>query len=262
MEIYILAGGKSTRMGRDKAVLTHNQKTFLEILCHLCKAHSDTVTIVSPHPAHTFPNSHTLADILPDKGPLGGIFTALTHTNAEKILTLSVDMPFISEKILQTVIKAGDTQDFIAAKNKENIYPLLGVYPKRLIPEIQATLSENKLKMKDFLAKNNASYCIFNEDASLFANINTPDDYLKQIPSRVVHKELKIFGKLSEILPSRLDITFPTTLKALKNNLYTSFPELKNHTFTIAVRQKITQQDRDIIIPEDEIALMPPFSGG
>lgn len=262
METYILAGGKSTRMGRDKGLLTCNQKTFLEILGHLCTAHADTVTILSPHPAHRFPNKPTLADILPDKGPLGGIFTALTHTNADRILVLSVDMPFISEKILQTLIAAGAAQDFIAAKNKENIYPLLGVYPKRLIPEIEAALSENRLKMRDFLEKNNASYCIFNEDASLFANINTPDDYLKYTRSKAVHKKLKIFGKLSEILPSRLDITFPTTLKTLKNSLYASFPELKNHTFTIAVRQKIIRQDAYIILPEDEIALMPPFSGG
>lgn len=91
MAIAILAGGMSTRMGRDKARLRFGRRTLLGHVRAAAEATGWPVRVVRK-------------DLVPRCGPLGGIYTALKSTRAEAVLFLACDMPFVSEKLLKSVV--------------------------------------------------------------------------------------------------------------------------------------------------------------
>ncbi len=94
LEICILAGGQSVRMGRDKARLRLGRRTLL--------GHARATALSLGLPARVIRR-----DLVPRCGPLGGIFTALTTTRAGAVLFLSCDMPFVTPALLRRVIRAG-----------------------------------------------------------------------------------------------------------------------------------------------------------
>jgi len=89
--IAILAGGLSTRMGRDKARLRFGRRTLLGHVRAAAEATGWPVRVVRK-------------DLVPRCGPLGGIYTALKSTRAEAVLFLACDMPFVSVKLLQRIV--------------------------------------------------------------------------------------------------------------------------------------------------------------
>lgn len=113
MEIsaYILAGGKSSRMGSDKGMLSLNETVFGgHIVNVLEKSSIKGITIVSSNPEFDFLNCNRIAYIYPCKGPVGGIFTALKHSVTQQNLILSVDIPLISAEIIEWLIENLDEE--------------------------------------------------------------------------------------------------------------------------------------------------------
>ena len=105
----ILAGGNSTRMGKDKALLSVGKTTLLAHaagrLLPLCK---DCI-ILSNHPTHTVPGIPRYADQVEPCGPLGGILTAFAVSNAAYLLVLAVDLPLASTALLKYLIDQVET---------------------------------------------------------------------------------------------------------------------------------------------------------
>src|SRR5262245_18156394 len=99
---FVLAGGKSTRMGRDKAGLSLNGRTLLETALAAAHAVADQVFILGAADLYgAF--GPTIADIFPGCGPLGGIHAALSSTQTQLNLVLAVDTPFLSPRLLQYI---------------------------------------------------------------------------------------------------------------------------------------------------------------
>ena len=100
----ILAGGKSTRMGTDKADLIVNGKTFLEIQADKLRRIGISDICLS---GHSSPLSYTrcVADIKPGLGPLGGIYSCFVSCSCRYALVLSVDTPLISESSLKSLLR-------------------------------------------------------------------------------------------------------------------------------------------------------------
>ena len=103
---YLLAGGKSTRMGENKAFIDFRGQTLLDRALATLRAVCDSVTIVGD-PSTFASYSPVIPDLFPGCGPLAGIHAALTHSSAELNIMLAVDMPFVSAELLRFLLQRG-----------------------------------------------------------------------------------------------------------------------------------------------------------
>ncbi|MDP5045340.1 MAG: molybdenum cofactor guanylyltransferase, partial [Leeuwenhoekiella sp.] len=106
---YILCGGKSTRMLSEKGLVELQDKTFIEHIINKLQKIKLSIFLVTENPSYTYLSVPTLPDIYKEKGPLGGIYAALKHTNAAQILILSCDVPLLSMETLQTILSSDFT---------------------------------------------------------------------------------------------------------------------------------------------------------
>lgn len=103
LTVFILAGGKSTRMGADKAFVTLDGRTLLARALELARSLTPDVRIVGD-PAKFAAFAPVVEDIFRECGPLGGIHAALRASQTELNLILAVDVPFVSAALLQYLI--------------------------------------------------------------------------------------------------------------------------------------------------------------
>lgn len=177
---YILAGGKSSRMGSDKGLLSLNNSTFLEhIIFALKEASIINITIVSSNSDYDFLNCKRIEDIYVDKGPVGGIFTALSHSKTEQNLILSVDIPLISTEIIQWLMNNIDAEKQITqAKVLDKINPLIAVYNKNVAPIFEEHLKKNQLKLRTVVDEiPHQTLEVPEKWCHFLQNINTKEDY-------------------------------------------------------------------------------------
>src|SRR5258708_27959227 len=98
--VFILAGGKSTRMGVDKAFVEIDGRTLLARALELARSVTRDVRIIGD-PAKFAPFAPVVEDVFPGSGPLGGIHAALRASQTELNLILAVDVPFVSRAMLE-----------------------------------------------------------------------------------------------------------------------------------------------------------------
>lgn len=172
---FILAGGKSTRMGRDKALLDWNGRTLLDHMVDLISSAVDKVHVVGR--AH-------LPDRLPGHGPLSGIATALETSETDTNLVVAVDLPLLSKEFLKYLRSQADlSHDLLIACKIGADFPLCLVIRKALAPEIRSRLASHDLSIHDLVENSPARVISESElrdagfNPSQFRNINTEDDY-------------------------------------------------------------------------------------
>jgi molybdopterin-guanine dinucleotide biosynthesis protein A len=211
VEAFILAGGKSSRMGRDKSLLELDGEPLVQRAANLLEPLVSKVTLVisaapSSTPADT--NRHstfglpTLTDRWPNSGPLGGIATALANSQSEWCLILACDMPcltkewiaFLLGKILQLESEDATSQnkressqqfDVIIPEASCGLEPLCAIYRSTCAPILATELNRGVRKVTDVLATLNlkriseSEWRKFSPDGNLFGNLNTWQDYLE-----------------------------------------------------------------------------------
>src|ERR1700721_1911296 len=136
---FLLAGGKSTRMGADKVFLEFGGQTLLQRALAVVATVCDGVTIVgdpakfaeyqaAKREAPTY--ELVVADVFPGCGPLGGIHAALAHSSAALNLMLAVDMPFVSTDLLVFLFDAAENNDatITVPRTSKGLQPLCAVY--------------------------------------------------------------------------------------------------------------------------------------
>lgn len=171
----MLAGGKSSRMGRDKGLVPLNEKPMISyLLAELEKLYINT-KIIANNPGYKQFNCPVYPDIIPEKGPMGGLLTAMEHTRAKSILLLACDMPFITAAALQDLVSKADGDKIIASEFQQKINPLFSIYPSNLKEKLKKNIAGEELKMTDFILKNRHVLLSFDKEKStgIFQNINT-----------------------------------------------------------------------------------------
>lgn len=147
-------------MGRDKALLTIDGETLLERTARVALAVSPHVLAIGRHrPGDwTQPELSFLPDDLPERGPLGGLATALRHATTP-ILLLACDMPAITSDALRWLMEAyadvdrsGNANSGIAVRNNDRIEPLFSVYSPSLLPAIERQIENGNLALRDLIA--------------------------------------------------------------------------------------------------------------
>jgi molybdopterin-guanine dinucleotide biosynthesis protein A len=172
----ILAGGKSSRMGKDKSTLKYLNDSFLETI--IAALNSAQIT-----PLFTSGLNHFKDNIPDDKqsiGPLGGIYSSLKYlanTNA-RVLFIPVDMPLITRALLLPLIQTPFKDDALCYDACH--FPLLVKRSPRILSTLNKIIHEENsdLSIKNFLTKIKLTRISCPENrAKLLKNINTPEDY-------------------------------------------------------------------------------------
>jgi molybdopterin-guanine dinucleotide biosynthesis protein A len=179
---FVLAGGKSSRMGRDKAALSLDGQTLLERTKELAKGVAERVRIVGPRSVY---GVDAIEDVYPDCGPLGGIHAALTNTATDLNLILSVDTPFVAPQFLQLLVseaaRAGTT--VTVPYVGERFQPLCAVYRREFLALAEAALRAGNNKIDALFCHttvrrvDEAEIMRLAFDPRMFDNLNTPEDF-------------------------------------------------------------------------------------
>ncbi len=183
--VAIIAGGQSRRMGRDKAFVDLDGKTLIQ---HVIDRSADlgqaeTILITNKTDAYRHLGLPMYPDALPDKGSLGGIYTALLQAQSPAVLVLACDMPFISTELLRHMVaQINQTIDIVVPR--VNGYPqgMHAIYMKTCIEPIAQQLAADRLKIIRFYDQmrvrylDEPDYAECDPDGRSFANLNTPDE--------------------------------------------------------------------------------------
>jgi molybdenum cofactor guanylyltransferase len=176
---FILAGGKSTRMGRDKAFVTWEGGTLLERALEVARAVTPTSLVVGAKDKFEA-YAPTVEDIYPGRGPLAGIHAALRATTTELNLMLAVDLPHVTPPLIQYLVtQAQNSQAMVTVPRfAEGWQPLCAIYRKGFADIAEPALREGRNAIHLLLETN--SHTIGQEElqragfsAKMFRNINT-----------------------------------------------------------------------------------------
>lgn len=179
---FILAGGKSQRMGTDKGLLLLNGKTFVSHICEAVKPIvGENIVIVSSNADYDFLGYTRIEDIVPEKGPVGGIHTALQQTDTKLNFILSVDAPLISTDLLLWILEnRDDSYGMTQVQLEDKAYPLIAIYDQSLGTIFEENLKKNQLRLRQVINEITHQTLLIPEKWSdQVQNINTPKEYQK-----------------------------------------------------------------------------------
>lgn len=180
--LVILTGGKSKRMGTDKALLKIGEETFVEHLINEFKSYFDNI-VLSVNALGKFDelklNKKEIVDIYSEIGPIGGIYTALKNMEAKEIFVVSVDMPLAPVQLAIKIIEFNKESDINILKRQDgNMEPLFAKYSRNCLPQMDKMIRSGNYKMHDLLKLVDTCYIDSNEnEMQKLINLNTKDDY-------------------------------------------------------------------------------------
>ena len=182
----IMAGGKSSRMGTNKALLKIDGITVIERIANELQKCVDEIIIVTNHfDDYRFLGYPMVEDIYKEMGPMGGIHAGLLASTTDKNLVVACDMPFISADLGNFLLKQLDDYQVVVPEIEDQFHPLFAGYKKELAPLIEEALKENQLRIR-FFFKQLKTKTIYLEDITKenitfnhenVYNMNYPDDY-------------------------------------------------------------------------------------
>ena len=187
IEGFILTGGASRRMGRDKALLPLGGETFVARIARALTDVTPRVHLVSARPVGVEWPLPLVADIYRDCGALGGLHAALAHCRARWAAVVSCDLPFVSGALWQrlaALARAPERDAVVPYQSDGRAQPLCALYRRAACLEPAAEmLRAGELRPRRLLERVRARRVAWQELADLtnaelfFINVNTPDDY-------------------------------------------------------------------------------------
>ncbi len=175
----VLAGGKSSRFGEDKALAEWGGQTLLARAVGLLSGlELDPVVISNSRRDYSFLTCPVVNDLIPDKGPLGGLYTACALFPELTFLVLTCDMPLLNQNILKRLISNHrDSYQSTVMRGGEKIQPFPGIYRADLKAVIQAHLLSDQLSMGLFLTNiSNQSFGAEVFEMACLRNVNVQRD--------------------------------------------------------------------------------------
>jgi molybdopterin-guanine dinucleotide biosynthesis protein A len=149
----ILAGGKSLRMGREKALLEIHGLPMVARLAELLASLTDEVFISSDKRAPLESFGHPLIpDLFPGQGPLAGLHAAMKHSQRPLVLLLACDLPRVHAGLLRGLIEASPGFDAVVPRTTDGrLHPLCAIYRKTCLRPAEDRLVRGENKMITFL---------------------------------------------------------------------------------------------------------------
>ena len=179
----LLAGGQSTRMGRDKATLVIHATPLWARQLALLRALEPQALVISARQAPAWAPSDVLVipDRPPSRGPLSGIAAALARLNTSHLLALAIDLPRMTGEHLQYLVSLATASTGVIPQNQNHFEPLAAVYPKQAAPLAERALNSGDASLQSFARKLfqvglAQPYVLSVHERALYQNLNTPDE--------------------------------------------------------------------------------------
>ena len=187
MTSIVLAGGCSTRLGREKSRELIGGESMLGLVVERLARMSDEVLIVVSRSQTVLPflpgtGVRTVVDLYPGTGSLGGIYTGLVHSGSFQNVAVACDMPFLKLDLLRYMIGLSPDFDVVMPTIDGRREPLHAVYTKKCLRTMEMQLKGGNLKARDFPELVRTRYVEkeeldrFDPEHLSFFNVNTQDD--------------------------------------------------------------------------------------
>ncbi|MEB2779348.1 molybdenum cofactor guanylyltransferase [Algoriphagus sp. C2-6-M1] len=146
---YILCGGKSVRMQTEKGLVLYRGKPFIRWIIEAIMPITSNIILVTSNGDYNLVGLPMIEDVFADKGPVGGIYTALSHSKSHRNLILSCDVPKINVELLRMLTMESEEKESLVTflSDGKNDYPLIGVYRKESLEAFADAIAANKLKL-------------------------------------------------------------------------------------------------------------------
>jgi molybdopterin-guanine dinucleotide biosynthesis protein A len=172
----ILAGGKSSRFGTNKALAPFRGAPLIEHVAETLRSvFRDVLVVTNAQQTYLNLGLPSVVDIVPDQGPMGGIVTAFQNTINDRIFAVACDMPVLDATAIREIIsQAGETDAAVPVHDGIREY-LMALYSRRLLPRMRCCLAEERLSLEDFCDKlTNVAWIPVSGDS--WFNVNTKRD--------------------------------------------------------------------------------------
>lgn len=176
----ILSGGKSSRIGENKAFVVIDGMRIIDRAVNLFKSLFEDVIIVTNAPLDYLDLEVTLVtDIYAGKHALGGIYTGLFYASCSHAFVAACDMPHLNPQLIAMMIKQAPAYDIVVPETKAGLEPLHAIYSKNCLPHIKRRIVQDRLKITGFYKglkclRLPETVCRSFDDKMLsFTNINT-----------------------------------------------------------------------------------------
>lgn len=179
----ILAGGKSLRYGRNKALEVIRGRSLIEhAVASLCRLCDPVLMVANDLTLYLHLRVVLVQDAIPEQGPLGGIYTALLFSPHPWILAKATDMPLLVEDLARMMLTLREGHDVVLPTLNDRYEPLLALYSRRCLAPVAAALEKGERKIVSFFPKvrvkvlPEADWRTVDPEGLSFSNINTPQN--------------------------------------------------------------------------------------
>jgi len=151
LSIAILCGGDASRFGADKTRVKIGERPLYRVIWDKLESKSEDIFLqTAPDDEYDLP---TREDLLPEGGPLGGIYSALTHAKHDWLFVSACDLPYLDPRIVDELFLRAEESSEVVIPRWENGYlePLTAIYNISVLPRLEETLDDGTRKITDFL---------------------------------------------------------------------------------------------------------------
>jgi molybdenum cofactor guanylyltransferase len=181
---FVLAGGRSTRMRQDKALLKLHDGCLIDYPIRALQLLTPDVRIIGDPQKYSFLKLPAIPDSIESRGPLSGIYSALRVSPSFFNLIVGCDMPRVSLSFLKLLLGKTALGDAVMMKFDDGLVePLCSVYSKACLQAIEENFRRQQYKISEVLKSVKVAYVSEEEIAGLglsreiFTNVNTPEDW-------------------------------------------------------------------------------------
>jgi molybdopterin-guanine dinucleotide biosynthesis protein A len=180
----VLAGGRSSRMGRPKALLLFdNEPLIVHIVATLRRLFAEVVVVAAPGQDLPSMPVKLVRDDVPYQGPVGGIYYGLTAAAGDVGFVMSCDSAFLNAGLISHLVSQIPDYDIVVPHWQGRFQPLHGVYRRSVLPLLEEQLARGELRPVYLFDRvrtrriDEDEIRRFDADGASFFNMNTPEDY-------------------------------------------------------------------------------------
>lgn len=178
----IMAGGKSKRMGQDKAWIELDGEPLIKRVADVLAEVADEVIVVANDPKYERLGLRVVRDRWPEGGALGGIATGVGAAGHDAVLVAACDMPFLSADVWRLLLGHAGEADVVIPRIGGEYETLHAIYSRACLPQMTRSLAENRLRVISFFdavtvkAIEETELRAVDPTLRAFTNVNTPEE--------------------------------------------------------------------------------------
>ncbi|MBR1771580.1 MAG: molybdopterin-guanine dinucleotide biosynthesis protein B [Lachnospiraceae bacterium] len=185
LSVGVLAGGKSTRMGQNKALLQIESKRFIDRICEELSGFSEVLISDAKKGNYEELGLPVVYDAHEGIGPLEGIYQLLLHAREDYVFVCAADMPFIQKELVEYMAEfISSDYDCYCLVDEDHIHPLCAIYSKKMLEAVREQIESGNYRIMQVLRRVRTKYIKLGQtgfDKRIVRNINTREEYAQAL---------------------------------------------------------------------------------